>query len=148
MNDILKAEPEKQTQQAISTWKKLGVLTDAKIRQLSTEHGASSVPIDGTVEVKRWEANGKIYQSWVKKGTTREHGVVRIIKPNNWFEERQEKDGRKHGYARLIWHDGRYETEYFKDGLRHGPEHAYDQEGNKKYIQHYKEGETGKREEF
>ena len=127
-------------------WKKLGALTDAKIRQLSTLHGAKPIPIDGTAEFKRWEEHGKIFSGWVKKGTTRVHGVIRIIKPNNWFEERQELDNAKHGFARLIWHDGRYETEHFKEGIRHGPEHAYNQEGGKKYVQHYHEGEKGKTE--
>ena len=42
------------------------------------------------------------------KGSLTKHGVIRIIEPNDWMEERQEKDGRKHGYARLIWDDGRY----------------------------------------
>ena len=44
----------------------------------------------------------------MKDSLTKSHGVIRIIKPNDWMEERQEKDGRKHGYARLIWDDGRY----------------------------------------
>ena len=75
-----------------------------------------------------------------KDSPTKSHGVIRIIKPNHWLEERQEKDNKKHGYARLIWFDGRYEEEYFKEGVRHGPETAYRKNGEHKYTQHYREG--------
>ena len=57
---------------------------------------------------------------------------MRITKPNEWFEERQEKNDKKHGYARLIWYCGRHETEYFKDGVRHGPEDSYKADGTHK----------------
>ena len=141
MNAILATEPEKCKDATIATWKKLGKLTDAKIRQLSTKYGASTVKIDDTVIVSKWVVNEKIYQSWVKKDSpTKSHGVIRIIKPNQWVEERQEKDNKKHGYARVIWHDGRYEEEYFKEGVRHGPETAHRKNGELKYTQHYREG--------
>ena len=51
----------------MATWERLGPLTDAKIRQLSTAHGAEFIPIDDTVHVKKGEKDGMIYQSWVKK---------------------------------------------------------------------------------
>ena len=146
MNAVLSKEPAYvMKDRGIATWKKLGHLTDAKIRQLSTKYHAKAVPIDDSVEFKKWEADGKIYQGWVKKGTTTVHGVVRIIKKNLWFEEVQFLDGKAHGFFRLIWHDGRYEEGWFKGGIRHGPEFAYDK-GKLKYIQHYHHGETGKRE--
>ena len=66
---------------------------------------------------------------------------MRITKPNEWFEERQEKNDKKHGYARLIWYCGRHETEYFKDGVRHGPEDSYKADGTHKQTQHYWEGQ-------
>lgn len=67
MDAILSKAPEQMPDEAISTWKRLGVLTDSKIRNMSTKYGALPVKVDGTVMVKRWEDNGKIYESWVKK---------------------------------------------------------------------------------
>ena len=61
MNYILATEPESCKDATIATWKKLGKLTDAKIRQLSTKYGASPVKIDDTVLVRKWEEYGKIF---------------------------------------------------------------------------------------
>ena len=88
MNAILFTEPEKTTDQTIVRWRMLGEFTDAKIRELSTKYGAEPLPLDNDVEVRRYEANGKIYEGWIKKGTDVHHGVQRIIKPGHWFEER------------------------------------------------------------
>lgn len=142
MDAFLAKPPEEASNASIASWKRLGVLTDEKMRDLSTKHGADEIEIDDTVEVKRWEEYGKIFYGFVKKGSNnKEHGTIRIIKPGQWFEERQEKMGKKHGYARLVWYDGRYEVEHFKDGIRHGPEHGYKKDGTLKYVKHYHEGE-------
>ena len=69
-----------KTQIVYATWKKLGHLTDAKIRKLSTLHGAEPIPIDDTVEFKTIESFGSKSTGWFKKGTERVHGVVRVIK--------------------------------------------------------------------
>ena len=71
------------------------------------------------------------------------HGVVRVIKKNQWFEEFQMMNDVRHGFSRLIWHDGRYETVYYKEGIHHGPEHFYNKDGGEKYVQYWYEGEKG-----
>ena len=104
------------------------------------------MPLTDDVEVKKWEEHNKIFHGFVKKGTTTVHGPVRIILPNKWMEERQEKNGLKHGHSRIIWYDGRYDWEHHKDGIRHGPEVSHKRDGTRKYTRQYYEGEMVKEE--
>ena len=52
MNAVLAETPALSKDKTVAMWKKLGHLTDTKIRELSTLHGAKAVQIDDTVEFK------------------------------------------------------------------------------------------------
>ena len=54
MNEILSSTPDHTTEATRNRWLSLGPLTDAKIRHLSSLHGAEPVDMDETMEVRTW----------------------------------------------------------------------------------------------
>ena len=104
---MLKSEPMEASEGARLFWNELEPLSCELFQQFYAKASPDSPHMDvSNVEYKTWrDAHGYTYTGMKHKDTGKAHGIVRVVKQNDLFQEACYNHGVRHGLNRILSKD-------------------------------------------